>query len=88
MTTEVWTRISTEDGDHYDVLESYDTVMKMINEGGVFAEFSAKAQYRVSIKLRTINAVYEHGSEVLKRAWEFAKELDDLKKEVVGLEFD
>lgn len=78
-----WTRICTED-DFYDVIEDFDDVMSKIEGEKGFVEFTAKAGYRLCIRVNDVLAIYEHGVDIMKRVWEFSKQLDDLKKDVVG----
>lgn len=78
-----WTRIATSN-DFFDVIESYETVGKMIKSDSIFVELNSTSDYRFTIRSKEIVNFYEHGVEIIKRCWETSDELDELRKETSG----
>lgn len=86
MNIETWTRIAIEGDDYFDVIESYDEICSRMAENTTYISATTVSGYRVTIRRLSIQAFYESGCEIMRSNWERIKDLEDLKKSVIGWE--
>lgn len=87
MDIEVWTRIAIEGEDFFDVIESYEAVKKIFEFSTTgYLEFTNVNGVKITIRKTTIQSFYESGVEILRNNWVRLKDMEDLKKTVLGWE--